>query len=277
MKTAINLSLTGVEFHYSNTSKALDVLNLEINPGEWVALLGANGSGKSTLLRIIGALLLPTQGFCYINGQRTDNSDAINRIRQKIGFIFQNPDDQIVASTVEEDAAFAPENMGLTPEEIKIRVQRALKQTGLSEKQKSQVASLSGGEKQRLALAGVLTMEPDLLLLDEATSMLDPAARNTFMEIIKKEHKEGTTIIQVTHKLEEIVDCDRVVIMSDGHIAWQGGREEFFENSEELASKMKLTLPSLLKLKNILSQKGIIPEETALDPEKIEEQICLSR
>lgn len=277
MKTAINLSLTGVEFHYSNASKALDALNLEINPGEWVALLGANGSGKSTLLRIIGALLLPTQGFCYINGQRTDNSDAINRIRQKIGFIFQNPDDQIVASTVEEDAAFAPENMGLSPDEIKIRVQRALKQTGLSEKQKSQVASLSGGEKQRLALAGVLTMEPDLLLLDEATSMLDPAARNTFMEIIKKEHIEGTTIIQVTHKLEEIADCDRVVIMSEGHIAWQGTAESFFENSETLAGQMKLTLPSLLKLKNILSQKGIIPAETPLDPVKIEEQICLSR
>ena len=182
---------------------ALKHVNFEINDGEFVGLIGHTGSGKSTLLKLLSALLIPTQGLCFVGG--TDTSEAKGyELRGISAIVFQNPEDQIVASTVEEEVAFGPENLGCPPEEILARLEEALAATGLGDRREQLVASLSGGQKQRLALAGALAMHPKAILLDEAMSMLDPRSRRDFTEIIAAEHKKGLTIVEVTHRLDEI-------------------------------------------------------------------------
>ncbi|MEG1642463.1 MAG: ATP-binding cassette domain-containing protein [Synergistaceae bacterium] len=275
MNTEQILSLEGVEFQYSNASKlALDSLDLEINPNEWVAILGPNGSGKSTLMKILGALLIPTQGLCFVGGEKTTDKMRLDGIREQIGYIFQNPDDQIVASTVEEDIAFAPENLGFSSEEIQIKVNEVLQKTGIYLKKKNLVSSLSGGEKQRLALAGVLVIKPKILLLDEPTSMLDSNARNEFINIINEEYKNGATIIQITHKLEEIINADKVIVMKDSKIAWHGKTETFLTNESKITNEIKFRKPSIILLRDELEKEGILQENTSLNIDEIEEQIC---
>ncbi|MCQ4814440.1 ATP-binding cassette domain-containing protein [Cloacibacillus evryensis] len=265
--------LKGAEFCYPNASeKILKGIDLEIRAGEWVALLGSNGSGKSTLLKLLSALLIPTQGLCFVGG--TDTSEAKGyELRGISAIVFQNPEDQIVASTVEEEVAFGPENLGCPPEEILARLEEALAATGLGDRREQLVASLSGGQKQRLALAGALAMHPKAILLDEAMSMLDPRSRRDFTEIIAAEHKKGLTIVEVTHRLDEIRGADRVIVLADGVISTDVSAKEFFKKSEAELLAMNLTKPPLDRLHERLVLDGLIPAETAASVEGIEEKL----
>jgi len=275
MNFGIQISLNGAEYRYpESVKKSLCGLDLEIRAGEWIAVLGPNGSGKSTLLKLLNALLVPTQGICLVDGQDTTETDAPVNIHAKVALVFQNPEDQIVASVVEEDTAFGPENLGLPSAEIRERVKNALIITGLWEKRKSPVSSLSGGQKQRLALAGVLAITPKCLLLDEAMSMLDPASRRDFLSLVKAEHEKGTTIVQVTHSLDEISDADRVIFLTDGKITWQGGAQEFLSQSCDTLGKINLEKPSISILRDELVKLKLIHESTNADARSIMKELC---
>ena len=272
MTSEFAFSLRGVEFAYPNArSQALCGIDLHIGDGEWVALLGANGSGKSTLARIFNALQLPTQGACFVFGQDSRDEEAWLSIRQKVALVFQNPEDQIVASVVEEDVAFGPENLGLPSNEIRQRVDWALQMVGLKEKQKAPVYTLSGGQKQRLAIAGALALRPRCLLLDEATAMLDPQGRRSLLELLQRLHREGVTLIQITHRLEEILSVSRVIVMERGTIAWDGTPELFFKENRAGAD---FEIPSSLTLRNLLAEKKLIPEDTFPDISSMLGAIC---
>lgn len=276
MPLGTSLSLKGAEFQYPNSpQKVLCGIDLDIRPGEWTAVLGSNGSGKSTLLKLLNALLIPTQGICLADGADTRDPQAVWEIRAKVSLVFQNPEDQIVAAVVEEDTAFGPENLGFPPPEIRRRVEMALRMTGLWDKSKKTVSALSGGQKQRLALAGVLAMAPRCLLLDEATSMLDPMARREFLDIIKRERQAGMTIVQVTHRLEEITSADRVLVLEKGRIFWQGPPAEFFNQPADFFETMRFERPPLAVLRDELAERGIIPKGILPDIDEIREALCL--
>lgn len=275
MSLGVSLSLKGAEFRYPNSAKnTLCGVDLEIRPGEWVAVLGSNGSGKSTLMKLLNALLIPTQGFCFVDGEDSSKHDASERIKSKVAMVFQNPEDQIVASVVEEDTAFGPENMGLPSEEILNRVHNALDTVGLWHKHKMPVSALSGGEKQRLALAGAIAVEPACILLDEAMSMLDPAARAEFTSIIKKANTEGMTVVQVTHRLDEIYNANRVIILEAGIISWEGTLPMFLAKPEKTLNQMNFEKPSLSVLIEELSAKGVLNCPPDTDAEKLADIIC---
>lgn len=258
MTQELQFVLKGVEFSYSSTSeKILKGIDMEIHAGEWVALLGSNGSGKSTLLKILSALLFPTQGLCFAYGVNTAEDKDL-KLRGRTAIVFQNPEDQIVAATVEEEVAFGPENLGCPPDEIEKRVNEALEITGLVERRDWLVSSLSGGQKQRLALAGALAMGPSAVLLDEAMSMLDPKSRRDFTEIITKEHKLGMTIVEVTHRLDEVRNADRVIVLSDGAVSLDTSAEVFFQKSESELAAMNFKKPPLDCLAERLAARGII-------------------
>lgn len=276
MTTGTSLSLEGAEFRYPNSqSTVLRDLDIDIRAGEWTSILGSNGSGKSTLLKLFNALLIPTQGICMVDGVSTTDPEYLWAVRSKVSLVFQNPEDQIVASVVEEDTAFGPENLGLQPEEIRARVEKALMTVGLWQQRKKPVSALSGGQKQRLALAGALAMSPSCLLLDEATSMLDPMARKEFLDIIKKEHAEGMTVVQVTHRLEEITAADRVLIVENGSLMWEGTPSAFFQQSAELFSSIGFARPPLAIVRDELAKRNIIRQDLLPDIDKIREALCL--
>lgn len=276
MSLGTTLYLEGAEFQYQEAEKKiLKGIDLEIRAGEWIALLGPNGSGKSTLLKLFNALLLPSQGCCFIDGINTKETNVSEIIRSKVSIIFQNPEDQIVASVVEEDTAFGPENLGLPSPEIKKRVKEALTEVGLWEMRKQPVSSLSGGQKQRLALAGVLAIKPGALLLDEAMSMLDPSSRKSFLDLIKREHGYGRTIVQVTHRLEEIVDSDRTFIITDGELSWHGNTETFLSMSDDSIKNMGFAKPPVAVLKEELVKNGTVAMSTKSNIADIREKLCL--
>ena len=201
---------------------ALSGVSLQISPGSWVALLGSNGSGKSTLARILNALLVPTQGSSLVCGWDTKQQEHHHAIRREVCMVFQNPENQIVAATVEEDVAFGPENLGLPSEEIGARVRWALEAVGLATMGRQPVYALSGGQKQRLAVAGALALRPRCLVLDEATSMLDPQGRGDLFAVLRGLHAEGMTLVSITHRLEEILDCEDVHVLDRGRRVWRG-------------------------------------------------------
>lgn len=276
MTLGTGLSLKGAEFRYPNSQQqVLRGVDMDIRPGEWAAILGSNGSGKSTLLKLFNALLIPAQGICLVDGSDTSDSEAVWDIRSRVSLVFQNPEDQIVAAVVEEDTAFGPENLGLPPAEIIRRVEGALKTVGLWDKRKNPVSTLSGGQKQRLALAGVLAMTPRCLLLDEATSMLDPLARSEFLDVIKSEHDEGMTVVQVTHRLEEITRADRVYVLEKGALLWQGTPEDFFQQPEVFYKSMNFARPPLAVLRDELAARGLVPKGVLPDIAGIREALCL--
>ena len=251
---------------------ALDGVDIEIEKGQFVAILGHNGSGKSTLLKLLSALLLPTQVLCFVEGRNTAEAKS-GELRGVSAIVFQNPEDQIVAATVEEEVAFGPENLGCPSAEISTRVEEALAATGLAERRESLVSSLSGGQKQRLALAGALAMRPRALLLDEAMSMLDPQSRRDFTEIIAAEHKKGRTIVEVTHRLDEIREADRVVVLADGVIAMEMPARDFLRKSDAELRAMNLSKPPLERLYELLAERGLIPEDTETSVESIGEKL----
>ena len=235
---------------------ALKNINLAIGEGEWVALLGSNGSGKSTLAKHLNALLTPSQGECIVYGLSTKDEKNVGAIRSSVAMVFQNPENQIVGTVVEEDAAFGPENLGLPPEVIRQRVDRALSVAGLLGKKKKPAYTLSGGEKQRLAVAGALAMDTPCLVLDEATAMLDPEGRSELLKVLRNLHGAGKTLVTITHRLEEVMTCDRVVILHEGEIPWQGTPYEFFSASLPFA-KWGLDKPPIVVFWRRLKSMGL--------------------
>lgn len=246
-----------VSFAYQDaTQKALDDVNLNIEKGSFVTVLGANGSGKSTLAKHFNAILLPTTGTVWVEKMDTKNEEDLYSIRQLVGMVFQNPDNQIVATVVEEDVAFALENLGVPTDEMRARVDDAMEMTGIAKFAKSAPHKLSGGQKQRVAIAGVVAMRPDCLVLDEATAMLDPKGRGQVMKTIRKLNTEfGITVVLITHYMEEAALSDRVVVMNKGKIVMDGTPKEVFGCPEEVKT-YKLEVPDATELCHRLKASG---------------------
>ena len=243
---------------------ALRGVDLKIEKGSFVVVLGHNGSGKSTLAKTFNAVLLPGGGHVYVEGMDTLDEELLLAIRQRVGMVFQNPDNQIVANVVEEDVAFAPENLGVPSEEIRKRVDDALKAVGMSEFVTHAPHLLSGGQKQRIAIAGVIAMEPDCIVLDEATAMLDPIGRGEVLSTVHRLNREkGITVVLITHHMNEAEDADRVLVMDDGKVVMDGAPREVFTHVGELRS-MGLTVPDTVALLYDLRQEGLNVPLTAL-------------
>ena len=257
-----------------NEVSALNGINLDIPAGEFIAIIGANGSGKSTLARHLNALLLPTSGKCIVDGLDTTEEKNLWDIRQHVGMVFQNPDNQIVAAIVEEDVAFGPENIGVPGPEIRERVDRALAAVGMSDYAKHAPHLLSGGQKQRIAIAGVLALEPRVIVLDEPTAMLDPQGRQEIVRTVKRLNKEkGITIVYITHYMTEALEADRVVVMEKGYIRFSGTPHEVFSRVDEL-EKVGLEAPLAAKIASELRKSGIkLPKEIITD-EELAEVLC---
>ena len=250
------------------TPVVLDGVDLNIRSGSFVAVLGHNGSGKSTLAKHMNAILLPTGGTVYVDGIDTADEDRLLDIRRTVGMVFQNPDNQIVANVVEEDVAFAPENLGVPPEEIRQRVDDALKTVGMYEFREHAPHLLSGGQKQRVALAGVLAMAPRCIVLDEPTAMLDPVGRREVMDTIKKLNlTAGVTVVLITHHMDEAAQADRLVVMSKGKVVADGTPRDVFSHVEALKS-VGLTVPETVELCWTLRRDGLdLPLDALSDEE----------
>ena len=248
---------------------ALKNINLEINRGEFVAILGHNGSGKSTLAKHFNAVLTPTnEGRVLVGGIDTKDEERIFDVRRQVGMVFQNPDNQIVATIVEEDVAFAPENLGVPQAEIRKRVDDALEAVGMSEYKKHAPHKLSGGQKQRVAIAGVLAMQSECIVLDEPTAMLDPKGREQVMAAIVSLAKEqGKTVILITHFMEEAALCDRVIVMNDGAVLLDGTPKEVFSKRAELKS-VGLSVPAVTELCAILNENGVEIQSNIISEEE---------
>lgn len=253
---------------------ALEDINLDIEKGDFVAILGHNGSGKSTFAKLINALLLPTSGDVFVLDMNTRDEDLLWNIRQNAGMVFQNPDNQIIATLVEEDIAFGPENLGIPPEEIRKRVDRSLKDVGMEKYAKRTPSRLSGGQKQRVAIGGILAMEPNCIILDEPTAMLDPVGRQEVLDSVIKLNKEkGITVLFITHFMEEAVKANRVVVMDDGKVAMDGTPKEIFSKVDEL-HKIGLDVPQVTKLAKSLREKGLNVREDIITIEEMVENLC---
>ena len=236
---------------------ALDGVSLSIEKGSFVVILGHNGSGKSTLAKMFNAVLLPSGGTVYVDGMDTGNEELLLEIRRRVGMVFQNPDNQIVANVVEEDVAFAPENLGVPSAEIRVRVDWALAAVGMEQFVQHAPHLLSGGQKQRIAIAGVLAMKPKCIVLDEATAMLDPIGRSEVLSTIERLHKQdGITVVLITHHMNEAENADRVIVMNDGRLAMDGAPREIFSRKAEL-EKLGLTVPDTVLLLDSLRQGGM--------------------
>lgn len=247
-------------------------LSLEIARGSFVAVLGHNGSGKSTLAKHFNAILLPTGGKVYVDGMDTSDENNLLSVRATVGMVFQNPDNQIVANVVEDDVAFAPENLGVPPQEIRARVDAALKQVGMYDFRLHAPHLLSGGQKQRVAIAGVIAMRPDCLVLDESTAMLDPHGRSQVMKTIRQLREAGITIVSITHYMEEAAQADRVLVMSRGRIVMEGTPEQVFSQTERLHS-YHLDVPQAAELRDELVKLGIPMPENVITPEACAEEL----
>ena len=246
---------------------ALDGVDLDVQPGTFLAVLGSNGSGKSTLAKHLNAILLPQAGKVLVDGMDTIDEGSLLPIRRKVGMVFQNPDNQIVANVVEDDVAFAPENLGVEPKEIRRRVDEALKQVGMYDFRLHAPHLLSGGQKQRVAIAGVLAMGPEVLVLDEPTAMLDPRGRREVVKIVERLCREkGITVVLITHHMDEAVRADRVVIMDRGHIVMDGTPAAVFDRADELRA-LRLTVPETTALIEKLNAAGMHLPLSALTPE----------
>jgi len=256
--------------HDGNQVKALDNINLSIYRGEFVAIIGANGSGKSTLAKHLNALLVPSSGKCHVNGLDTMDPEKIWDVRQFVGMVFQNPDNQIVATVVEEDVAFGPENLGVEPGEINARVTEALRVVGMEDYRYHSPHLLSGGQKQRVAIAGVLAMQSSCLVLDEPTAMLDPKGRQEVLSTVCQLHQERKiTVVYITHFMEEAVVADRVIVMNRGRVVMEGVPEQIFSQVKRL-KELGLDVPVAAEMAYRLRQHNInIPEGIITDEELV--------
>ena len=243
---------------------ALEDVTLSIEKGSFVVVLGHNGSGKSTLAKHFNAVLLPSGGAVYVEGMNTQDEDLLLEIRRRVGMVFQNPDNQIVANVVEEDVAFAPENLGVPTAEIRRRVDDALAAVGMTEFARHAPHLLSGGQKQRVAIAGVIAMEPECIVLDEATAMLDPAGRREVLDTVHRLNRQrGITVVHITHHMSEAEDADRVIVMNDGVVAMDGTPRDIFSRVEELRS-LGLAAPDTVELLHRLNGHGMSLPPTAI-------------
>ncbi|NLA58235.1 MAG: energy-coupling factor transporter ATPase [Firmicutes bacterium] len=271
-----------VSFSYSGEpgaaeETALDQVSLTIAAGEFVAIVGHNGSGKSTLAKHLNGLLLPTSGDVWVAGMNTKDEQHRWDIRQTVGMVFQNPDNQIVAATVEEDVAFGPENLGLPSELIRTRVDEALAVVGMSDYAEAPPHSLSGGQKQRVAIAGVIAMRPRCLVLDEPTAMLDPVGRREVMETISRlNEEEGITVVLITHFMDEAVKAHRVVVMDDGRIVREGPPAAVFEEID-LLRKLRLDVPPVIELASRLRARSLALPEAILTVDEMVTALCQLR
>ena len=254
--------------------KAIDDLSLEVKQGEFVAIIGHNGSGKSTLSKNLNAILVPTEGDSYIDGMNTKDEAKLWDIRQTAGMVFQNPDNQIVATIVEEDVAFGPENLGIEPKVIRQRVEESLKSVGIYELKDRQPHLLSGGQKQRVAIAGIIAMRPKCIIFDEATAMLDPSGRKEVMNVIKKLNKEeNITTLHITHYMEEAVQADRVVVVDKGKKLLEGTPKEVFKNVD-LLKKIGLDVPYMTELAGLLREEGLDIDDDILTVDEMVDKLC---
>ncbi len=252
---------------------ALKDIDLKIKRGSFVAVVGRNGSGKSTLAKNLNALLLPTGGAVYVNDIPTTDEEKLWELRETVGMVFQNPDNQLVSSVVEDDIAFGPENIGVDPAEIRQRVDEALKAVNMYEFRKKGPHLLSGGQKQRIAIAGVLAMKPDCIVFDEPTAMLDPSGRREIMQTILKLHDEGKTIVLITHFMEEAAEADRIVVVHSGQVVMDAPPEEIFMRGKELA-EINLEPPFAAKLAEDLRDRGIPVPEGIITEEGLADYLC---
>lgn len=252
---------------------AIKGISFTVEKGSFTAVIGRNGSGKSTLAKNINALLLPSSGAVYVNGYDTKNEADLWNIRQSAAMVFQNPDNQIVSSVVEDDVAFGPENLGVPSEEIRKRVDQSLKAVNMYQHRKKAPHLLSGGQKQRIAIAGAIAMRPECIVFDEPTAMLDPKGRAEVMEIIKELHEEGITVVLITHFMEEAAQADRIIIMNQGEIALEGRPEDVFGQRERIR-EMNLDVPLPVELSYRLRERGIQIPETIITMEDMVEFLC---
>lgn len=271
------IEVKDISFEYiteESKFKAIEDLSLNVAQGEFVAIIGHNGSGKSTLSKNLNAILTPTQGDIVINGLNTKEEEHLWNIRQSAGMVFQNPDNQIVATVVEEDVAFGPENLGIDPKEIRKRVEESLKSVGMYELKDRQPHLLSGGQKQRVAIAGIIAMKPKCIIFDEATAMLDPSGRKEVMKTIKKLNKEDNiTVLHITHFMEEAVEADRVIVMEKGKKILEGTPRQVFSKIDKLR-EIGLDVPYMTELSNLLSKEGIDIDSDILTVDEMVMKLC---
>ena len=257
---------------------AVKDVSLEIADGSFVCVLGENGSGKSTLAKLMNGLLVPTSGNVQVDGAstNTEDEDALFAIRKKVGMVFQNPDNQMIASIIEDEIAFGPENLGVPREEIEERITYALEAVGMTEHRHHTPYKLSGGQKQRIAIASVLAMRPNTLVLDESTAMLDPKGRREVMKVIRELNEQGITIVLITHYMEETVRADRVIVMSDGSVVMDGTPAEIFGDKESVR-RYHLELPISDYLAEKLREAGLHLPQKIYDEKSLAEEICRSK
>lgn len=272
------IEIKNLYFKYdAEDEKARNVIkdvSIEIKEGEFVALLGHNGSGKSTLAKLINGLELPTSGDVIVDGLNTKNDSEIWKIRSRAGMVFQNPDNQLVATVVEDDVAFGPENLGVEPSEIRRRVDYALNAVNMLEYKKNAPHLLSGGQKQRIAISGILAMSPTYILLDEPTAMLDPSGRKEVMDtIIKLNREESKTIVLITHYMDEAALADRIIVMEEGEVVLEGTPREVFSKVEEI-KKLGLDVPQVTELAYELKRDGFNISNEILSIEELVKEIC---
>ena len=271
------VKVNNISFEYITDEaklKAIDNLSLDVKKGEFVAIIGHNGSGKSTLSKNLNAILMPTEGNILIDDMDTKEEERLWDIRQTAGMVFQNPDNQIVATIVEEDVAFGPENLGIEPKEIRRIVEESLKSVGMYDLRDRQPHLLSGGQKQRVAIAGIIAMRPKCIIFDEATAMLDPSGRKEVMKTIKRLNKEeNITVIHITHFMEEAVEADRVVVMEKGKKILEGTPREVFSKIKML-KEIGLDVPCMTELSSLLIEEGINISSDILTVDEMVLELC---
>lgn len=256
-----------------NLCPAIDHVSIEIKRGEYIAIAGSNGSGKSTLARCLNGLLLPTEGKILVDGMDTNDDDLIWDIRKKIGMVFQNPDNQIVSSMVEDEVAFGPENIGIENPELRKRVDNALKSVGMYEYRNREAHKLSGGQKQRIAIAGAVAMRPDCIVFDEPTAMLDPKGRSQVMKVIRELNDQGITIILITHFMEEVAEADRVLVMKSGKLLADSVPEDVFADTN-LIESAGLEIPAAVLLRNELIENEISLSHEVINKDDLVDALC---
>lgn len=253
---------------------AINGVDLTVNKGEFLVVLGHNGSGKSTLAKHMNALLIPSDGYVYVDGLNTKDKDNVWDVRSKAGMVFQNPDNQMVATIVEEDVAFGPENLGVDPKEIRKRVDESLEKVGMSEYKRHAPHLLSGGQKQRVAIAGILAMQPECIIFDEPTAMLDPSGRKEVLRNIKEINKEyGITIVLITHYMDEAAQADRIVVMDEGKLILEGNPKDVF-SQVELMKKIGLDVPQVTELSYELRKEGIDLDSKIINVDEMVDALC---
>jgi energy-coupling factor transport system ATP-binding protein len=269
------IEIVNVGFQYVGAEKAaLKNISLSIQKGEVVAIVGHNGSGKSTLCKLLNALLLPAEGKVTVEGMDTREEKNLLEIRRRVGMVFQNPDNQLVTTIVEEDVGFGPENLGVPPAEIRVRVDAALQEVEMSAYAEKASHALSGGQKQRVAIAGLLAMQPEVLVLDEATAMLDPRGREEVLSTVRKLNRErGMTVVMITQFMEEALGADRVFVLSEGRLVMEGTPKEVF-NERTLLEESRLDAPAFVKLRDELIAAGLPVSHEAMSCEALADELC---